>query len=97
MSVSTCNYYDVLFGLKGLDFVVSEAKSHGVYLMLSLVNNWDDLGGRKQYVKWARDRGEHLNNDDEFYINPVVKGFYKNHVKVLIFFPVKKLNFAYKK
>ncbi|KAL8556779.1 hypothetical protein ACS0TY_004300 [Phlomoides rotata] len=51
---------------KGLDFVVSEAQQHGVYLILSLVNNWDDFGGRKQYVQWARDQGQDLNNTDAF-------------------------------
>lgn len=67
---------------QGLDFVISEAGRHGVHLILSLVNNFEDFGGRKQYVKWARDRGQNLNNDDEFYTNSVVKEYYKNHVKV---------------
>lgn len=63
--------------------MISEAKKHGVYVILSLVNNWKEMGGKQQYVQWARDRGQRLNNDDEFFTNPVVKGFYKNHVKVL--------------
>ncbi|KAH7864539.1 hypothetical protein Vadar_030726 [Vaccinium darrowii] len=67
---------------KGLDFVVTEAREYGVYLILTLVNNWDDYGGKKQYVQWARDRaGQSLNNDDDFFTNPVVKGYFKNHVK----------------
>jgi mannan endo-1,4-beta-mannosidase len=65
-----------------LDFVISEAKKNGLYVILSLVNNFEDLGGRKQYVQWARDRGQKLNTDDEFYTNAVVKQYYKNHVKV---------------
>ncbi|CAA0814573.1 Mannan endo-1-4-beta-mannosidase 7 [Striga hermonthica] len=67
---------------EGLDFVVSEAKKHGIYLILSLVNNWEGFGGKKQYVQWARDEGHQVNNEDEFFTNPIVKEYYKNHVKV---------------
>ena len=71
-----------LHAFKGLDFVISEAKKYGLRLILSLVNNWDDFGGKKQYVQWARDRGQYVNSDDEFFTNVVVKGYYKNHLKV---------------
>ncbi|WOL14285.1 mannan endo-1,4-beta-mannosidase 5-like [Canna indica] len=66
---------------QGLDFVISEAKKNGVRLILSLANNFEDFGGRAQYVKWARDAGVAVNGEDDFYTNPVVKGYYKNHVK----------------
>ncbi|KAL9152148.1 hypothetical protein ABFS82_11G100600 [Erythranthe guttata] len=69
---------------KGLDFVVSEAKKHGIYLILSLVNNWEGYGGKKQYVQWARDQGQNLNNEDDFFTNPIVKGYYKNYVKAVL-------------
>ncbi|GER47083.1 mannan endo-1 4-beta-mannosidase 4 [Striga asiatica] len=69
---------------KGLDFVVSEAKKHGIYLILSLVNNWEGFGGKKQYVQWARDQGQQVNNEDEFFTNPIVKGYYKNHVEAVL-------------
>ncbi|KAL5704689.1 mannan endo-1,4-beta-mannosidase [Ranunculus cassubicifolius] len=68
---------------KGLDFVVSEARRYGIKLILSFVNNYENLGGRKQYVDWARNQGQYLTSEDDFYRNPVVKGFYKNHVKVI--------------
>ncbi|KAK1403842.1 Mannan endo-1,4-beta-mannosidase [Heracleum sosnowskyi] len=68
---------------KGLDFVVAEAKKNGVYLILSLVNNWDDYGGRKQYVQWARDKGQYM-NDDDFFSSPVTKEFLKNHIKAVL-------------
>lgn len=67
-----------------LDFVISEARKYSVYMILSLVNNYNDFGGRKQYVQWARERGQSINSDDDFYNNTVVKEYYKNHVKVLI-------------
>ena len=73
------------FSFQGLDFVISEAKKYGIHLILSLVNNWDDFGGKKQYVQWARDHGgQYLNSDDDFFTNIVVKGYYKNHLKVYI-------------
>ncbi|CAN6467487.1 unnamed protein product [Victoria cruziana] len=75
-------YHEDMF--KGLDFVVSEARKHGVYLILSLVNNFNDFGGRRQYVQWARERGQQLNSDDDFYTNPVVKSYYKNHIKAIL-------------
>ncbi|KAL0423204.1 UNVERIFIED_CONTAM: putative mannan endo-1,4-beta-mannosidase 9 [Sesamum radiatum] len=69
---------------KGLDFVVSEAKKHGIYLILSLVNNWEGFGGKKQYVQWAREGGQYLNNEDDFFTNPIVKDYYKNHIKAVL-------------
>ncbi|KAF8730285.1 hypothetical protein HU200_017269 [Digitaria exilis] len=68
----------------GLDYVIAEAKKDGVHLILSLVNNWDAYGGKKQYVQWARDEGHYLNSDDDFFTSSVTKGFYKNHVKAVL-------------
>lgn len=63
--------------------MVSEAGKHGIYLILTLVNNWEAYGGKKQYVQWAREQGQsNLNNDDDFFTNPIVKAYYKNHIKV---------------
>ncbi|KAL8532370.1 hypothetical protein ACS0TY_008822 [Phlomoides rotata] len=75
-------YNEVMF--KGLDFVVSEAKKHGVYLILTLVNNWEGFGGKRQYVQWARYQGQYMNNDDDFFTNSIVKGYYKNHIKTVL-------------
>ncbi|TMW85943.1 hypothetical protein EJD97_022208 [Solanum chilense] len=69
---------------QGLDFVISEAKKYGIHLIMSLVNNWDAFGGKKQYVEWAVQRGQKLTSDDDFFTNPMVKGFYKNNVKVVL-------------
>lgn len=62
--------------------MISEAKKFGVYVILSFVNNFSDFGGRKQYVQWARDRGQPISSDDDFYSNAVIKGYYKDHIKV---------------
>ncbi|XP_031498382.1 mannan endo-1,4-beta-mannosidase 1-like [Nymphaea colorata] len=69
---------------KALDFVVYEAGKHGIKLILSLVNNYKDFGGRPQYVEWAKQSGQKLKSDDDFYTNPVVKSYYKNHVKTVL-------------
>ncbi|KAG2714042.1 hypothetical protein I3760_03G007600 [Carya illinoinensis] len=69
---------------QALDFVISEAGKYGVRLILALSNNYQDFGGRAQYVKWARSAGIPINSDDEFYTNAVVKVYYKNHVKKVL-------------
>ncbi|KAK1433409.1 hypothetical protein QVD17_10319 [Tagetes erecta] len=69
---------------QGLDFVVAEARKYGIRLILSFVNNYKDFGGRPQYVEWARSSGVQVQNDDDFYTNPIVKGYYKNHVERVI-------------
>ncbi|URD92645.1 Mannan endo-1,4-beta-mannosidase [Musa troglodytarum] len=68
----------------GLDYVISEAKKYGIYLVLSLVNNFESFGGRMQYIQWARDEGRHLSSDDDFYRDEVVKSYYKNHVRAIL-------------
>lgn len=69
---------------KGLDFVVAEAKRYGIKLILSLANNYESFGGKKQYVNWARSRGQYLTSDDDFFTNSMVKGFYKNHIRTVL-------------
>ena len=61
--------------------MVSRAKSYGIRLILSFVNNFKDYGGKAQYIQWGRNAGLNISSDDDFYTNPTVKGYYKNHVK----------------
>ncbi|XP_008797528.3 mannan endo-1,4-beta-mannosidase 1 [Phoenix dactylifera] len=82
LQYSPGSYNEQMF--KSLDFVVSEAGKYNIRLILSLVNNYDSFGGKKQYVQWARNQGQNIASDDEFFTNPVVKGFYKNHVKTVL-------------
>ncbi|KAL3525355.1 hypothetical protein ACH5RR_013727 [Cinchona calisaya] len=69
---------------KGLDFVIAEARRYGIKLILSLANNYESFGGKKQYVNWARSRGQYLTSDDDFFRNSVVKGYYKNHIRTIL-------------
>ncbi|XP_078445204.1 putative mannan endo-1,4-beta-mannosidase 9 [Wolffia australiana] len=82
LQISPGVYNEAMF--KGLDFTVAEAKKHGVYLILSLSNNYNDFGGKNQYVQWARQSGENLNSDDDFFRSDLAKAFYKNNVKAVI-------------
>ncbi|CAJ1972464.1 unnamed protein product [Sphenostylis stenocarpa] len=68
----------------GLDFVISEARRYGTKLVLCLVNNYDNFGGKKQYVEWAKSEGQSIESEDGFFTNTVVKGFYKNHIKSVL-------------
>ncbi|KAK8685773.1 hypothetical protein V6N13_124807 [Hibiscus sabdariffa] len=82
LQYAPCSYNEQMF--KGLDFVIAEARKYRIKLILSLANNYESFGGKKQYVNWARSQGQYLRSDDDFFRNPVVKGYYKNHVKAWI-------------
>ncbi|KAH7651119.1 Mannan endo-1,4-beta-mannosidase protein [Dioscorea alata] len=82
LQYSPGSYNEQMF--QGMDFVVSEARKYGLKLILSLVNNYDNFGGKKQYVQWARNQGQYIQSDDEFFTNPLVKSYYKNHVKTVL-------------
>ncbi|XP_023642271.1 mannan endo-1,4-beta-mannosidase 3 isoform X1 [Capsella rubella] len=69
---------------QGLDFVIAEAKRLGLKMIITFVNNYSDFGGRKQYVDWAKTSGQNVSSDDDFYTNPLVKQYYKNHVMTMV-------------
>ncbi|GAB2252322.1 hypothetical protein Droror1_Dr00005169 [Drosera rotundifolia] len=82
LQYSPGSYNEQMF--EGLDFVIGEARKYGIKLILSLVNNYHNFGGKKQYVNWARSQGQYLSSDDDFFSNSVVKGYYKNHIKTVL-------------
>ncbi|KAJ6840324.1 mannan endo-1,4-beta-mannosidase 1 [Iris pallida] len=82
LQYSPGSYNEQMF--KGLDFVVAEARKYKIRLILSLVNNYENFGGKGQYVQWARSQGQAIGSEDEFFTNPLVKGYYKNHVKAVL-------------
>ncbi|XP_010263608.1 PREDICTED: mannan endo-1,4-beta-mannosidase 7-like [Nelumbo nucifera] len=82
LQYSPGSYNEQMF--RGLDFVIAEARRYGIKLILSLANNYENFGGKKQYVEWARNQGQYLTSDDDFFRNPVVKGYYKNHIKTVL-------------
>lgn len=82
LQYSPGSYNEQMF--KGLDFVIAEARRYGIKLILSLANNYDSFGGKKQYVNWARSQGQFLTSDDDFFRNPVIKGYYRNLIKTVL-------------
>ncbi|KAK4390704.1 Mannan endo-1,4-beta-mannosidase 7 [Sesamum angolense] len=79
LQYSPGSYNEHMF--QGLDFVVSEAGKYGIKLILSLVNNYEDSGGKKQYVSWARNQGQNLSSDDDFFTNSAVN---TRHIKAVL-------------
>ncbi|KAL0326441.1 UNVERIFIED_CONTAM: Mannan endo-1,4-beta-mannosidase 2 [Sesamum radiatum] len=82
LQISPGTYDEIVF--QGLDFVVSEASKHGIRLILSFVNNYKDFGGRQQYAQWATNAGVQINTEDDFYTHPVLKDYYKNHIRKVV-------------
>lgn len=74
-----------MIGWQALDYVIAEARRHGIRLLLSLVNNLQAYGGKTQYVKWAWEEGLALSaSNDSFFFDPSIRDYFKNYVKVLI-------------
>ncbi|KAE8668192.1 Mannan endo-1,4-beta-mannosidase 2 [Hibiscus syriacus] len=66
---------------KGLDYVIAEARQHGIRLILSLVNNLQPYGGKTQYVNWAWQEGIGLSSsNDSFFFDPSIRKYFKNYV-----------------
>ncbi|XP_024543992.1 mannan endo-1,4-beta-mannosidase 1 [Selaginella moellendorffii] len=70
--------------LQALDFVIAEARSQGVRLLLSLSDNYDSLGGKSQYVKWARQAGIACSSDDAFFSEPTIKSYFRNYIQTVV-------------
>jgi len=64
-----------LSGLANVDYVISEANTLGIKLILTLTNNWTDFGGMDEYVRW---RGDQYH--DDFYTDPTIIQWYENWV-----------------
>ncbi|XP_039128178.1 mannan endo-1,4-beta-mannosidase 6-like isoform X2 [Dioscorea cayenensis subsp. rotundata] len=79
---SPSSYDEQVF--QGLDFVINEAKKYKIRLILSLVNNWEAYGGKSQYVRWGKQAGLNLTSEDDFFSDPIIKGYYKAHVKNIL-------------
>uniref|UniRef100_A0A0D6R9C9 mannan endo-1,4-beta-mannosidase n=1 Tax=Araucaria cunninghamii TaxID=56994 RepID=A0A0D6R9C9_ARACU len=69
---------------KALDFVISEAQRNEIRVILSLVNNWDEYGGKTQYVRWGRNAGLDLHSNDAFFSDPTLRSYFKSHIKAVL-------------
>jgi mannan endo-1,4-beta-mannosidase len=85
MQVAPGVYDEAAF--RALDFVLQQARRLRLRLLLSLCNNYPNMGGKSRYVEWARSSsssggGDEIPSDDHFFTNPITKALYKNYVKV---------------
>ncbi|KAL2981269.1 hypothetical protein AAZX31_13G279300 [Glycine max] len=70
---------------QALDYVIAEARQHGIRLLLSLVNNLQAYGGKSQYVKWAWQEGVGLSSsNDSFFFDPSIRTYFKNYIKTVL-------------
>ncbi|WP_186315993.1 cellulase family glycosylhydrolase [Catellatospora sichuanensis] len=72
-------YNDGPDGLQRLDYVLWKAGQSGIKLVIPFTNNWSDFGGIDQYVRWAG-----ADNHDDFFTDPVIKGWYKDWISHLL-------------
>jgi mannan endo-1,4-beta-mannosidase len=72
-------YNDGPDGLEHLDYVIWKAGQLDLRLIIPFVNNWNDFGGMDQYVRW---RGGQYH--DEFYTDPVIRGWYEAWIAHLL-------------
>lgn len=64
-------------GLRSLDQAIADAKAQGLRVILTLANNWEDLGGLDRYAQWA-----HLAHDD-FFSDAQMQSWYKDYASML--------------
>lgn len=66
--------------LEALDYVVWQAARRGLRLILTLVNHWDDYGGRAQYARWSPT----ARRPDDFYRDAYCRELYRDHACTLV-------------
>ncbi|MCD6149511.1 cellulase family glycosylhydrolase [bacterium] len=67
--------------LKKMDRIIFDAEKYNIRLIPVLVNNWDDYGGKKQYLKWT---GNDIKNGDLFFSENNTKKLFKNYIDHII-------------
>lgn len=68
-------------GLAGIDLALLAARTHGVRLLLSLVNYWSDYGGVSSYLRW---HGLPPDEPLRFFSDRAVVAHYSEHVEALL-------------
>lgn len=74
-----------------LDYIIAKAKRHGVRLILPFVNNWDNIGSMKDYVRWIypdHDYPEGRNGrgelHDKFYTDENVRELFYEYIRHVV-------------
>lgn len=68
--------------LKKVDYIIARARHFGIRLIPTLVNNWDDFGGKGVYLTWIGKGPE--NADTLFYTNEYAISLFKNYVNTVL-------------
>ena len=67
-----------------LDHVLADARAHGLRVIITLSNYWDDFGGIRQYLAWARLPVDPFDARDRFFSDENTRAYYRAHVQRLI-------------
>ncbi len=62
------------------DSLVAKAGEYGIRLVLPLVNNWEEYGGKHQYVDWV----DGASSADEFFTNDECRRLYRDYVEYVL-------------
>ncbi|CAI7857799.1 unnamed protein product [Closterium sp. NIES-53] len=65
--------------LRGLDFVLAQARLRGIRVMIAFSNFWGMGDGVNKYIKWAG-----LNHTDLFFNSTVCQTYYQSYMKMLV-------------
>lgn len=74
-------------GLIALDYVLQKARENGIYLILTLSNNYSAFGGIPQYIKWANKiklNGSDKHTHNDFFTNDSIKQWFKFYIQLLL-------------
>lgn len=64
--------------LRGLDYLLDEARKRGIRLILALASNWTPTGGVPEYLKWGGSTKQ-----VDFFTDAKIQGMYKDWVKTI--------------
>lgn len=67
---------------RAVDSIVEIAERQHIRLIPTLVNNWDDYGGKRQYVSWTGYEGDA--DSDEFYSDNRTISLFENYVNAVL-------------
>jgi mannan endo-1,4-beta-mannosidase len=74
-------------GLIALDYVLQKARESGIYLILTLSNNYSAFGGIPQYIKWANQfqlNGSNNHTHNNFFTSDSLKQWFKFYIELLL-------------
>ena len=74
-------------GLVALDYVLQKARESGIYLILTLSNNYSAFGGIPRYITWANQtnlNGSDNNSHNDFFTSDTIKQWFKFYIELLL-------------